>query len=132
MTRNHQQSINFGAAYNADQAFRDSMRALGDVYDAAGSLVCAGATGIDKGDLAKMFEAGSGRHMRLKAAIVIGQLGSLELRRRALEPIAVAWGLSITDQVPMSDKERADRAEAALLALGPIGAQALASAMGRR
>lgn len=49
------------------------------------------------------------------------------------EPIARAWGLAVAEMgPPMSDKERADRAEAALLALGPIGAQAFAAAMGRR
>lgn len=130
MSKNAQESLDFGMLYRVDDEFRSSMRALHDAYEQIGSLVVAGATAIDKGDLSKMFEPGSGRHLRYKAVFAIGALGSLELRRRALEPLARCWGLGVTDPVPMSDKERADRCEVALRSLGPVGEQALYAAMG--
>ena len=127
-----QESLDFGMLYRVDDEFRTSMRALHDAYEQAGSLVVAGATAIDKGDLCKMFEPGSGRHLRYKAVFAIGALGSLELRRRALEPLARCWGLGICDPAPMTADEKAARLEAALRALGPIGEQAYFAALGGR
>lgn len=119
-----------------DAAFRKVMLALADAQEAAGgNLVVAGATGIDKSDLSKMFEPGSGRHMRLKALPQIGALAStsMELRRRILEPLAELFGFHLIEGQPMSDKERADIAEAVVGALGPIAQQALRDAYrGRR
>lgn len=132
MTRNPQAALDFGLGYRVDEEFKISMRALNDAYEAAGNIVVAGATGIDKSDLPKMFEPGSGRHLRYKAVFTIGTLASLELRRRALEPLARAWGLGICDDAPMDDREARLLAEAALRALGPIGEQALRAAYGGR
>lgn len=131
MTRNPQQALDFGAAYSCELDFKSSMRALEDAYVSAGNLVVAGATGIDKGDLPKMFEPGSGRHLRYKAVFVIGRLASMELRRRALEPLARHWGFGLCEPEPMSDKERADRLEAQMRAM-PMGDQLVEYALGAR
>ena len=132
MNANAQQALEFGLLYRIDDEYRQSMRALHDAYEKAGSLVVSGATGIDKGDLCKMFEPGSGRHLRYKAVFSIGTLGSLELRRRALEPLARCWGLGICEPEPMTDREARVRLETALKSLGPIGEQAFHTAMGGR
>jgi len=131
-SKDPQPSLDFGRLYLVDAEFQASMLPLFDAYTAAGNIVAAGATGIDKADLPKMFEPGSGRHLRYKAVFQLGAIASYELRRRALEPLARCWGFGICEPEPMSDKERADRAEAALMALGPIGQQALRDAMGGR
>jgi hypothetical protein len=132
MTRNLQPTLDFGLTYRVDEEFKSSMRALNDAYEAAGNLVVAGATGIDKSDLPKMFEPGSGRHLRYKAVFTIGTLASLELRRRALEPLAECWGLKVSVPEPMDDKDARVVLEAALRALGPVGEQALRAAYGGR
>lgn len=130
MSDKYQTDLDFGRVYGCDDAFGKSMRALNDGYDAVGNLVCAGATGVDKADLPKMFRLGSGRHMRFDAVFAIGALSSIEVRRRALEPLAKCWGFGLGDLVQMSDKERADRYEVALRMLGPVGEQAIANALG--
>lgn len=132
MNDNPQQTFGFGRLRTVEEEFCASMLALHDAYSQATNIVVAGATGIDKGDLPKMFEPGSGRHLRYKAVFTIGQLASYELRRRALEPLARFWGLQVCDpKPPLSDKERADRAEAVCNALGPIAQAALREALGR-
>lgn len=119
-----------------DVCFRRVMRALEDAQEAAGgNLVVAGATGIDKSDLSKMFDPGSGRHMRLKALPQIAALRttSMELRRRILEPLAELLGFHVLEGEPMTDKERADVGEAVIAALGPIAVDAYNRALkGRR
>lgn len=132
MTANPQGSLYFGPAQEWDDEFRSSMRALNDAYDAAGSLVMAGATGVDKGDLCKMFEPGSKRHMRFKSVFMIGRLASLELRRRALVPLARFWDLAVADPEPLNDREARIRCEAALKSLGPLGEQKLLEIYGGR
>lgn len=125
-----QQAIDFSRAQElelaqsidqGDAQWRKSMRVLNDIYIAAGNIVVAGATGIDKSDLPKMFDPGSGRHLRYQAVFTLGRFASLEMRRRALEPLATSWGLGICALVPMTAEEKAAKFEAALLALGPIG-----------
>lgn len=130
MNAKAQEALNFGVAWDADEAFTESMRPLRDGYMAMGNLVAAGATGIDKGDLPKMFEPGSGRHLRYKAVFQLGRLSSAETRRAIIEPLANLFGFGIAPIIPMSDKERADRCEAALRALGPIGEAARVAALG--
>ena len=129
MTANPQTNLDFGRGYRLDDEFRKSMHALKDAYDAAGNLVVAGATGIKEYDLPKMFEPGSGRHLRYKAVFAIGALASLELRRRALEPLARYWGFGLCQPKPMTAEERAARCEMALRSLGPVGEQALMRAL---
>lgn len=113
-----QSSLDFGLLYRCDEEFRASMRAINDAYDAAGSIVCAGVTGVGAPDLSKMFEPGSGRHMRFSAVLKIGAIASYELRRRALIPIARCWGLGVTERTPMTADEKALRYEAKLRAIG--------------
>jgi hypothetical protein len=132
MTDNRQPSLDFGLLYRCDDEYRFSMRALADAYEVVGSVVAAGATGVDKGDLSKMFEPGSGRHMRFSAVFKLGAIAPAEMRRRALEPLARCFGFGITAPEPMSDKEKAIRLETALKSLGPIGEQKLIEAMGGR
>ncbi len=120
-----QGSLPFGHAYTPEQEFGFSMRALSDVMDAAGNLVIAGATGIDKSDLPKMFEINSNRHFRFKAAFQMGPLASMELRRRALEPLARCYGFALTTPKPPKTKEqRTDIAEAVIRSLGPLARNA--------
>lgn len=130
MNAKAQEALHFGLSWDVDEAFTESMRPLRDGYMAMGNLVAAGATGIDKADLPKMFEPGSGRHLRYKAVFQLGQRSSMEIRRAIIEPLANFFGLGIAPMIPMTDKERADRAEAALHALGPIGVAAWRAAMG--
>ena len=130
MKSNAQEALDFGPTWGVDQAFSESMLAVRDGYQAIGNLVAAGATGIDKADLPKMFEPGSGRHLRYKAVFAIGKLASIEVRRRALVPLAELWGLGICDPRPMPPEEKAARLEAALNALGPIGQAARIAALG--
>lgn len=133
MTRNPQAALDFGVVWDSRQAFKSSMRALNDAYDSVGNLVCAGATGIDKGDLPKMFEPGSGRHMRYSAVFDIGKLASLERRVGILTPLAEHYGLRIAEPAEeMPDAEARARLEVALKALGPIGEQAYLTAMGMK
>jgi hypothetical protein len=129
-----QPELPFGFSHRVDDLFRRSLRALEDVYDQAGNLVVAGATGIDKADLPKMFEPGGSRHFRYKAAFQIGALhvASPELRRRVMEPLAECWGFGLCEPEPMSDREARVRLEAKLEALGPVGKQALAEVYGGR
>ncbi len=126
-----QGNLPFGTAYTPDDEFRFSMLALHDAYLAAGNLVVAGATGIDKGDLVRMFEPGSGRHFRYKAVFQLGTYASMELRRRALRPLARCWGLDICDpKPPKTPEQRATIAEAVIASLGAIAIDRLAAAYG--
>jgi len=129
MTRNAQQPLDFGVAYSCEQEFKTSMRALEDAYVSAGNLVVAGATGIDKGDLPKMFEPGSGRHLRYKAVFQIGRLASMEMRRKLLEPLASHLGFGLCEPVPLTDKERADRLESLVRSM-PLGDQLVSKTLG--
>ncbi len=128
-----QTNLPFGTAYTPDDEFRFSMLALHDAYVAAGNLVVAGATGIEKSDLVKMFEPGSGRHFRYKAVFQLGPYASMELRRRALKPLARCWGLDICDpKPPITEKEDRDIAVAVINSLGPIARGAYEAALGGR
>jgi hypothetical protein len=125
MTRNPQALLDFAsirpasAVVEKKDPFTASMRALEDAYDAIGNLVCAGATGIGKSDLPKMFEAGSDRHMRFKAVFQIGELASAESRHAILLPLAQHFGFGLCSQ--LTDKERADRLQAFILTRYPEG-----------
>lgn len=131
MTKELQGSLPFGVTQTPDDAFGKSMLALHDAYEAAGNLVIAGATGIDKSDLVKMFKPGSDRHLRYSAVFHIGCFASHELRRRALKPLANCWGLDICEpKPPRTDKERADIAEAVIRSLGPLAVDRLQVAHG--
>lgn len=134
MSANPQPQLPFGVAYRVDELFRRSLRAMEDVYHQVQPLVAAGATGIDKADLPKMFEPGSGRHFRYKAAFQFGALevANLELRRRVMEPLAECWGFALIEPEPMSDREARIRLETKLASLGPLGQQALAEIYGAR
>lgn len=133
MNEERQGKLPFGQAYTPDQEFGFSMHSLKDAYDAASNLVIAGATGIDKSDLPKMFEPGSKRHLRYQAVFHIGTFASMELRRRALMPLARCWGFEVVDPRPaMTDKERADIAEAVIAALGPLAIDRHLAALGGR
>lgn len=115
MSRNPQSLLDFAAPriVTPRDPFAESMRALEDAYDAIGNLQCAGATGIEKSDLPKMFEPGSNRHMRYRAVWQIGELAPAESRRRIITPLAAHFGLGVCD--PLSDRERADRFQAFIL-----------------
>ncbi len=130
MNENPQGSLPFGQAFTPEQEFDKSMRPLKDAYEAASNIVVAGATGIDKSDLAKMFEPGSNRHLRYKAVFQIGLYASMELRRKALKPLARCWGLDICDPKPPPTTEViAVTAVAVINSLGPIAIAALQAAL---
>jgi hypothetical protein len=135
MQPNQQIGLDFGRLYRVDECYVESMRWVQEAYRQAGNLAAAGATGIDKGDLSKMFEPGSGRHMRFKAVLAFGalQTSSLEIRRNVLAPVAECFGLSVCDPLPPITKEqRCDVAESVIASLGPLAQEAYRNALGGR
>lgn len=128
-----QESLDFGRIYRVPDEFKNVFRATDDAKDQVGLIVAAGASGIEAPDLNKTFVPNSGRHLRMHTVMAIGSVAGLDARRAIIQPIARLFGFSVEDERPkMTDKERADRAEAACKSLGPLGEQALIAAYGGR
>lgn len=127
-----QEALDFGRLYTVTDAARALYRGLNDAVDQVGILPAAGACGIDRADLRRALDRDS-RRVGVEHAMSIASMAGSDVRRRIADAFVQPLGLTVGDALPpMTDKERADRAEAALLALGPIGQQAYAAAMGGR
>ncbi len=128
-----QDSLDFGRLYRVKDATREMYRGLVDATDQAGVLPVAGACGIDRGDLRRALDR-DGRRMAVEHAMAIGAIiADTSLIKRIGNAFLFPFGLKAVEDIPqMTDKERADRAEAACRSLGPIGEATLAAVMGRR
>ncbi len=128
-----QEPLDFGRVYRVEAEHKRVWRATEDAVDSIGLLVAAGAAGMDSPDLSKTFVPNSGRHLRMRTVMGVGAAAGPDARRAILEPIASLFGFAVEVERPkMTDKERADRAEAACKSLGPLGEQALMAAYGGR
>ena len=127
-----QESLDFGRIHRVSGSVRSVYRHLADAIDQVGILPAAGACGADRGDLRKAIDR-DGRFVRVEWAMSIGAMCGTDMARAIGSALIHPFGFRLADEVsPMTDKERADRAEAALLALGAVGRQALEEVMGRR
>jgi hypothetical protein len=127
-----QEPLDFGRLYRVADGTRSVYRALNDAVDSIGVLAAAGACGIDRGDLRRSLDR-DGRRIAVEHAIAIAAIADYDAGRRIIEPIVETVGFAITDDLPrLTDRQRADRLEGALRALGPIGEQALRGALGGR
>lgn len=127
-----QEALDFGRLYLVTDSARGLYRVLNDAIDSVGILPAAGACGIDRGDLRRSLDR-EGRRVAVEHAMSIGALAGPDARRAIGEWFLKPLGLGVTDGLPpLTDKERADRCEAALRALGPIGEAARVAALGGR
>lgn len=127
-----QEPLDFGRLYRVADGARSVYRAINDAVDSIGILPAAGACGIDRGDLRRALDR-DGRKIAIEHALAIAAVADYDASRRIIEPIAETIGFSITDDLPrLTDRQRADRLEGALRALGPIGEQAMRSVLGGR
>jgi hypothetical protein len=126
-----QETLDFGRLYRVTDATRRLYRILNDAAESIGILQCAGACGLDRGDMRRALDRDKGRRVAVEHAMSIAAMGGPDIRRAIGE-----WFLKPLDLVPadtlppLTDKERADRCEAALRALGPIGEAARIAALG--
>lgn len=127
-----QEGLDFGFLYRVDDGTRDMYRALNDTVASVSLLKSAGACGIDNGDLRRSLDRNN-RRVAIEHAMAIASIAGYEQRRLIASTFARTVGFEIADQLPqMSPAERAARLEGALRTLGPIGEQALLSALGGR
>ncbi len=127
-----QESLDFGRLYKVSDGVRAIYRSLSDAVDQVGILPAAGACGADRTDLRKALDR-DGRFLRVEWAMSIGTMALADVRRAVASAFVAPMGFRIADELPpISDKERADRLEGALSALGPIGEHALLNALGGR
>jgi hypothetical protein len=127
-----QEALNFGRLYLVADATRVLYRKLNDAIDQIGIVPAAGACGTDRSDLRRALDR-DGRRVAVEHALAIAACASSDTSRAILESFSDPLGFCVVDDLPkMTDKERADRAEGALRALGPIGEQAMVNAYGGR
>lgn len=127
-----QESLNFGRLYLVSDGTRSLYRALNDAVDSVGVLQAAGACGIHRTDLRRALDRDdSGRRVAVDHALAIAAIADYDARKRIVEPFVETLGFVIADEAPkLTDRQRADRLEGALRALGPIGEQTLRSVLG--
>lgn len=108
-----------------DDALRHSHRYLDDGIDTLGGmLVAAGLCVMDRSDLRKALDR-NGREISLKHTLRLGtRLARYNpaLATRLAAAIVYPFGLEVFPRVTLTDKERADRLEAAMRAM-PMGVQ---------
>lgn len=125
-----QEALDFGRLYKVSDASRALYRALNDGADQVGILPAAGACGIDRGDLRRALDRDS-RRVAVEHAMSIAAMCGSDVRNRIAAAFVEPLDLVIADSLPpMTDRERADRCEAALRSLGPVGEQARLAALG--
>jgi hypothetical protein len=129
-----QESLNFGRLDRVGDCAREVYRKLNDAIDEVGIVTAAGACGMDRGDLRKQLDRKKGQHSAgvwVEDAMNIAALCSSDTTIAIAAAFCRPLGLRAVDALPpMTDKERADRCEAALDALGPIGKAARLAALG--
>lgn len=127
-----QESLDFGRLYKVSDGVRAIYRFTCDAVDQVGILAAAGACGTDRTDLRRALDR-DGRFMRVDWTMAIAAIAAVDARRQIAGAFNAPLGLRVVDELPqLTDKERADRAEAACRSLGPLGEQALHAAMGGR
>lgn len=127
-----QEPLDFGRLYRVTDGTRSVYRALNDAVDSVGILPAAGACGIDRTDLRRALDR-DGRRLAVEHALSIAAVAEYDARRKIVEPFVETLGFVIADDLPtLTDRQRADRLEGALRALGPIGELALTNALGGR
>ena len=130
-TKAQQESLNFGRLYTVADSARQLYRVVNDAVDSVGILPVAGACGIDRGDLRRALDR-DGRRLAVEHAMAIGAVAGPDARHAIGGCFLKPLGLAVTEELPpLTDKERADRCEAALRALGPIGEAARVAALSR-
>lgn len=126
-----QEALDFGRLYRVVDSARLLYRNLNDAIDQVGILTAAGACGMDRGDLRRALDRDAGRRVGVESAMAIAALCGSDMRKAIASAFVQPLDLSIGDALPpLTDKERADRCEAALRALGPIGEAARVAALG--
>ena len=128
-----QEDLDFGRVYKVNDAARQLYRQLNNAVDQVGILPATGAcNGVHRSDLRRALDR-DGRGVWVEHAMSIAAMAGYDVRRAVAEWFLQPLDLRVADQLPpMTDKERADRCEAALRALGPIGEQYLVNALGGR
>jgi hypothetical protein len=128
----NQEAFDFGRLYKVADASRAMYRVLNDAVDMVGILPAAGACGIDRGDLRRALDR-DGRRMAIEHVMAIGALvQGQDIRTQIGGCFVKPLELAVCAALPeLTDKERADRCEAALRALGPLGEAARVAALSR-
>jgi hypothetical protein len=127
-----QEPLRFGRLYEVADGVRSTYRALNDAVDQLGIVVAAGACGADRADVRRALDR-DGRAVKVEWAIAIAAAAGPDARRAIAEALVSALGFRISDAAPpLSDKERADKLEAVVAALGPIAQEAARAALGGR
>jgi hypothetical protein len=125
-----QEALDFGRLYRVVDATRSLYRSLNDAIDQVGIVPAAGACGIDRGDLRRSLDR-DGRRVAVEHAMSIAALCGPDMRTRIGSAFVQPMDLDVCGaRPPMTDKERADTAEAVLRSLGPLAVSALEAAMG--
>jgi hypothetical protein len=125
-----QEALDFGRLYTVTDSARQVYRHLNDAVEQVGILTAAGACGIDRGDFRRALDR-NGRYIAVEHAMAVGALCGPDMRRQVGSWILKPFALVVADELPpLTDKERADRCEAALRALGPLGEAARVAALG--
>lgn len=127
-----QEPLDFGRIYRVEAEHKAVWRETENAVDSLGLIVAAGASGMEAPELSKTFVPNSGRHLRMRTVMGVGAAAGLDARRAILQPIARLFGFTIEQERPMDDHEARIRLEAALRALGPIGAAKLEEVYGGR
>lgn len=115
-----------------DTALRRVHRYLDDGIDGIGGLsVAAGVCGYDRSDLRRALDR-NGRKLALDHAIAIAariKSFNRDLATRIGGALVDPLDLQVFPRVTLTDKERADRLEAAMRAM-PMGAELVANILG--
>lgn len=118
-----------------DLAWDDVRRFVIDGIEAiGGSEVAAGIVGIDRSDLRKAINETAGRGLWVRHVLQLGRrFGRVNpsLVTRLGAALVDAFDLQVFPRVTLTDKERADRLEAAMRSM-PLGDQLVEHALGGR
>lgn len=115
-----------------DDALRKAYRLLDDGVESIGGIaVAAGVCGFDRGDLRRCLDR-NGRKLALDHAVAIAariRQFNYGLSTRIGAAIVDPLDLQVFPRTTLTDKERADRLEAAMRAM-PMGEQIVANVLG--
>ena len=127
-----QVSLDFGLLHAVTDGARHVYAGLNDAVERVGILNAAGACGIDRGDLRRAIDRRD-RGVWTEYAMAIAAIAPFAQRRTIANAFVEPLGFTLTDAIPpLTDKERADKLEAVITALGPIAQEAARAALGGR
>jgi hypothetical protein len=127
-----QERLDFGLLHAVSDGARHVYSALNDAAERVGILNCAGACGVDRGDMRRALDRRD-RGVWTEYAMAIGAIAPYQQRRDIAAAFVAPLGFLLNDAAPpMTDKERADRLEAVIAGLGPIAQEAARAALGGR